>query len=323
MKEDAQLNEMIFSRWNVLNNVSPGNLFLRKGRFRAELSPFGRFNGRWDFRGCHFSSGDFRFIQNSKLTDVDFSESDFSHVRVGHCVLNNVLFENAKFADSNIADSDLFNCVFTSCSIVWSSLGVKTYPSSFIDKITGTSKIVRYQDCVFEKCKLKNTSFSRASFFNCKFLNNQFKRTDFGVSSFDNCLFTGKVEDVTFRGDDDPFDIYLNKSSVLPNPMKVSFENAELLSVEYSFNCDLSKVVMPLTGNYVRINDLGKRLNHALSVISQWSESENKNKLIQKIEMDLQIQTAKKQFWTIINIDELCNIMGNDMAHEYITLLQG
>ena len=272
------------------------------GTFQGNTSPFGQIDERWDFRGFDFRQQ--RFLSKCNFENVDFSFCDFTHCRFEECKLTNTVFEKAVFYSFSE-----HGCVFDHC---------KFFKSSFHHCYLGYDGS-KYVDCVYEKCQFRRTSYMRAEFTKCQFHNNNLNGTEFGSSSLADCVFTGKVKNVWFRGGYiDPSDE--NKfGKAKPNPMTVSFEDAELLEMTYTMECDLSKAVLPQNGRYYKFEHWKERLEHVASIVSTWPESEERKKILFYVEV--YSHHAVSQSWMILNLDEYIKLMGEDAAMKYIELL--
>jgi len=240
--------------------------WLVNGTFQGNSSPFGRIGERWDFRGYDFSQH--RFVKHGYFENVDLALINFTHCRFEKSKFINTLFEKSTFYDFSEHDCVFDHCLFIKSSLRLSGLG------------HGGSK---YMQTLFEKCQFRSISGIRAEFTQCKFLNNDLKGTQFGASSFEDCIFTGKVHDVWFNGGYVVPDGEQTFGKAKPNPMTVSFEDAELSWPVFRKGCDLSKVILPKKGNHYRFDRWQERLEHVASIVSTWTESEARKAVLQEV----------------------------------------
>ncbi|MGL6195144.1 MAG: hypothetical protein ACRC2T_10025 [Thermoguttaceae bacterium] len=143
--------------------------------------------------------------------------------------------------------------------------------------------------------------------------------TEFGSSSFEDCVFTGKVKNVWFRGGYIVPEDEIKFGKPKPNPMTISFEDAELLCPTFSVGCDLSKVILPKKGVYYRFDRWKERLDHVASIVSEWPESEDRKKVLQWV--DACMPHAEDQSWMILNEADYIKRMGEVTAKKYLELL--
>jgi uncharacterized protein YjbI with pentapeptide repeats len=135
-------------------------------------------------------------------------------------------------------DSEVTNCVFVRCSCRDLRLWRTSFKKCFFrgTDLRGSSlgavlegRRNSFEDLIFERANLRDTSFNSAEFTPCIFKDNKLKKIDFRGSIFVDCVFEGKLEEVIFsdRGIDAAKDFS-------PNLMtRVDFSNAELRWVEF------------------------------------------------------------------------------------------
>lgn len=178
-----------------------------------------RFKGvGWDFKTS---------ISNEKFDGFDFSETDFNHP-----VFDRVEFNDCVFVRSILNDARTYGCVFRNCSF----LGVD------LRTITLGARGGIFEKCKFDKCDFRGGMFFRPEFIGCSFSNCKWKGVDFKASYLERCKFSGKLQDVVFRGryTDD-----LTEGARFNSMTGVDFSSAILGEYVAFDDCDLSSAIPP------------------------------------------------------------------------------
>lgn len=295
--KDRWLNEDVYPALREIRRVLENG-----GTLRKEHSPFGIMdNNIVDFRGLDLSK---RQISKIKIENADLSHSILHSSWIEKSIFENVIFDKVDFTE--ISDKgNLFKKVsFFTCKFNRAGLG---YNGSL------------YLDCIFDYSSFERTSFIRVEYNGCKFINCKLKGIDFNASSFENCSFVGKLENVWFRGGygypNDEKEFGKAKKNQMEN---VSFVEATLEGVNFSNECDLSTVKLPQTGSYLIFNDWAKRLEHLKAIITGWPPSQKKEA---EIFVNSYLVHAKTQNWFLINIEEIQQDFGIDVASNIIIAL--
>lgn len=175
-------------------------------------------NTQWEFKSD---------IKNRIFEDVDFTQTDLNHP-----IFTEVVFKNCRFEKTNFEDARVYSCSFVDCTfrkIKWSTATIGAHGGI-------------YRNCTFDQCNFRGASIYNPEFLGCTFLNCRWKGVDLFASYFDSCVFTGKLEDVTFRG----FfknDLYPDAK---PNPMRnVDFSEAVFGQFVSFIGCDLTTAIPP------------------------------------------------------------------------------
>lgn len=292
------------SRWlsnsTALNKIS--QIITKGGELKKELSPFGLLsNGYIDFRGIDLSK---RRFAKMKIQNVDLSYSNFQDTWIEKSVFSNVLLEKTDFSGITDKDNVFNNVFFINCKLNNSGIGYR-----------GT----KYINCTFDNDNFSNAVFIRAEYNNSTFLNCNFKNIDFNASSFESCKFTGNLYGAWFRGGytypSDEKEFGFAKQNKMEN---VSFEEAILKGVNFSNECNLSTIILPKTGNYKLFNNWKCRLEKLKETIQTWPELEKKEG---EIFINSYLVHAKTQEWFLLNIEEIQQDFGIDVARNIIIAL--
>ncbi|NJO92569.1 MAG: hypothetical protein HC831_29080 [Chloroflexia bacterium] len=298
---------LLKNRWfsSVESKNSLKKIFdaLKKGKkVKNEYSPFGKLkNGFSDFRGINFIKRD---INNAIFEDSDLSYCNFDGTWIKDSSFSNVLFERAILTNISELGNTFKNVLFKNCNFKGSFIG---YNGSF------------YENCIFENSNFITTGFIRGKFENCRILNCRLKNVDFYVTSFKNCFFRGLLEDTWFRGEYPyPSDIKEFGKATRNEMKNVSFEEAELIGVNFSNNCDLSTILLPNSGNYKLFDNWKQKLDNLKKDIEKWPEHLKKEA---NIMVDSFLIHANKQNCFILNIDEIENSFGTEISVRALNIL--
>lgn len=281
---------------NILNTAENG------GYIGKRHSPFEALtNDKNDLRGIDLSQ---KLIKNLSVENSDLSFSNFRSSRIENSVFKQIVFEKTDFSEISDVGNLFDNCLFLSCKFKNAGIG-------FDGSI--------YSNCLFKSSSFVNTVFIRSRFSSTKFINCKIDNIDFNASSFENCNFTGKLENVWFRGG---FALASDKKEFgepLENLMKnVSFENSVLVGVNFSNGCDLSTITLPKKGNYQLFKNWLEKLKYLENSIVKWDKSE-------KIEAEIFVRSymvhAKNQNHFLINVEEIRDEFGIELASKIIEAL--
>ena len=194
-----------------------------------------------------------QFIDCSKLAckyiKCDFSNSSFAHDNTIYWLKNKVFVDSlfSKTIFNTIAEhGNVFqNCTFKDVSFKKAVLG---YDSS------------HYTNCCFENVCFG--AFIKPQFKECSFIDCDFNNVDFMASNFENCVFSGKLDNVWFRGNFPSISLRKQFGEAKQNKMlNVSFEKAIMHDVTFSDNCDLSTIILPQHGHYLFFDNWDERLD--------------------------------------------------------------
>lgn len=272
------------------------------GILKNDFTPFGNTENDYpDFRGIDLSE---QRIIKLKIEKADLSHSSFNNSWIEKSTFNNIIFEKVDFAEITDKGNSFKDVSFVNCKFNKAGLG---YEGS------------HYMNCSFENGNFSKTVFIRNIFQGCSFKDCKLKGVDFNASFFEDCKFHGKLEDVWFRGGYAfPSDIK-EFGEAKKNQMKnVSFEEAILKGVNFSNDCDLSKVLTPKTGNYQIFDNWANRLSYLKTKIVDWSAPERKEA---EIFANSYLAHAKTQDWFLLNIEEIQQDFGVDVASNIIITL--
>ena len=194
---------------------------------------------RYDLRGIKFDIK--TNLEHVSLRGIDFTYADFNHMMILHSEVEDVIFD-----ECDATGVSQYNCNFRNCSFI------KTNIQDAGFGIWGGI----YENLVFEKAKLKHSRFYRPIFRQCQFLQCKLDGVDFGSSHLIDVKFTGKLDDVWFRGiDQEEQGLTFRTEEHGLNPMIVDFSEAELWDLALSNHCDLSKVILPKEGGYLLVRN--------------------------------------------------------------------
>lgn len=168
----------------------------------------------------------------TEIKDHLFENTDFTMTDLNHPIFIDVIFKNCMFDKTKFHDARIYGCTFIGCTFNKVKLSTAT-----IGAHGGL-----FQNCEFDQCNFREASIYNPEFINCQFSKCQWRGVDLCASYFDHCKFTGKLEDVTFRGCHKS-DLYPDAK---PNPMRnVDFSDAVFGAFVVFANCDLSTAIPP------------------------------------------------------------------------------
>ncbi|ANF94879.1 pentapeptide repeat-containing protein [Paenibacillus bovis] len=176
----------------------------------------------------------------SEVKDCSLQQINFTRTDLNHPIFTNVIFENCLLDRTVLDDARFYGCDFIDCTF----RKVK-FEASTIGAHGGA-----YRNCIFEQCKFGQASFYNPEFVGCLFEQCRWNGADLNASFFENCRFTGKLDDVRFRGRYES-DLYPNAR---PNPMRnVDFSEAQLGKYVDFTDCDLSSAIPPTGRTFAEI----------------------------------------------------------------------
>ena len=301
-------------RWQELNS----EVYLKRilqcfangGSIAEYLSPFSLYKGRIDFRGLEITS-ELRSVCSKILRcyfkHVDLTASNFRDCWTENCVFEDVVFDEANMQGFRDLGNKYLKCSFIETDCSGAGIG---HQGSWYDK------------CVFKNVKYKRVGFVRPEFNNCIFDNCKLTSTDFNASSFESCTFIGKLQRVCFCNG------YflgkqLNEKFGMPreNQMhNVSFAKAELKMIDFRWDCDLSTIVMPESGEYRRYDNFSKRLKTLRNKLNEFRENDQKQIEV-FIKVYLQTAIDLNQEMYIFNCDEIRKKYGEDSGQKMIEIM--
>lgn len=290
---------LLKSRWN--NATDKGTLLevLTRNINRSvffEKSPFDLIHGYVDFRGVDFNR---QGILNVVFKKIDFSVSTFEASRIEGSFFNEVKFESVDFSNMVDLGNEFRGCTFKSCKFNVAALGYN-----------GT----KFTNCSFNACNFSRAIFIRAEFILCTFNDCKLKGVDFNASSFENCTFSGKVQEVWFRGGYALLSHIREFGVAKENKMKnVSFFDATLVDVTFSNNCNLSSIVLPASGQYFLYNNWLNRLEKLKETIVGWPKEQ---KIEGEIFANSYLVHAKTQDWYVLSEKDVQNAFGIELAQK-------
>lgn len=279
---------------------------LTKGKTIGEdLSPFGLYENRIDFRGLELPVCS--TIKKCRFLHVDMSYSSIESVNAEKCLFEDVIFDSANMQGFRDLGNKYLNCSFIRTDL--SGAGIGHYGSY-------------YNQCVFKNTKFKRTRFIRTEYDNCLFEDCKLKNADFNASSFVSCKFIGKLHGVCFSngyfmGKE------LNKEFGVPrvNRMQnVSFAEAELKEVSFRYNCNLSTIIMPKSGEYRLYDKFRKRMELLQSKINEFEGEDRKQvEIFTKVYLIDAVDLEQEEY--IFNCDELRQYYGNSLGERILHIL--
>lgn len=238
-----------------------------------------------------------QFIDCSKLAQkcskCDFSKSSFARGNAIYWLKDKV------FADSLFART-IFNAiaehgnVFQNCTFK---------DINFRDAVLGYDSS-RYIGCRFENVCFG--TFIKPQFKECSFINCDFYSVDFMASCFENCVFSGKLDNVWFRGNFPTKSLQKEFGYAKPNKMlNVSFEKATMHDITFSDNCDLSTIVLPTHGHYLFFDNWDEQLNAILAEGNAIPTTTTSNDVASFIEI-YKVHSANQRYY-LLNVEDLLN----------------
>lgn len=173
-----------------------------------------------------------------------FLHCDFSTSRARGAWVEGCLFEDSVFAKTDLRElkehaNEFRRCRFQECDFSGAGLGFFTS---------------RYDECTFERCRFRDTSFGNAVFRDCKFLGPRLKDIDFNASGFWRTKFDGLLEDIWFRGTYAFANDRRAHTPIETGLHQVDFQDARLAWITVSDGCELEELILPRDGSAVIID---------------------------------------------------------------------
>ena len=290
------VDSAVYARQRIIELIASGR------SLNASHSPFDRTeDGRTDFRGI-----DLRNLEiNGILTEnADFSFSKFNSSWIKGSRFKGVKFENCDFSEISDFENEYTDVEFSKSKFHRAALGYK-----------GSS----FTQCRFDYTAFSQAVFIRGEFDHCIFSNCKLKGCDFNASSFESCKFIGKLDSVWFRGGFALGSDELHFGKPKKNRMKnVSFEDAELVGVTFSNNCDLSTIKLPEQGIYHLFDHWNERLHWVRSSIDKWPKDQR-----DKVDLFVYVHSvhSKTQDWYLLNEEEIQHEYGQTVGKSIIDCL--
>lgn len=205
--------------------------------------------GRLDLRGLNFPialPGTRRFeIKNATLSKVDFSFGTLYETEWMNCSFNDVRFDHAKLDNSRF-----WACKFDTATFS------KTYLNNVLLNGTLGNDSGYFRNVVFDQANMKGTYYTNTLFNGCTFSTCKLRLVDFNGSRFENSTFIGPLEEVFFHGVQLINPKLEPNRKPLPNKMlNVDFTQAELESVSFLDDIDLSHCKFPESPDYLLIRN--------------------------------------------------------------------
>jgi uncharacterized protein YjbI with pentapeptide repeats len=265
------------------------------GKISSDISPFEAVDGRMDLRCFSFGKG--ISFQGCVVKDTDLSGSNFADAWIEACLFENVRFNGAQLKNIKDHDNEFTGCSFSRASFFGAGIGFK-----------GS----KYNHCVFENANFKQAVFIRAEMNHCAFIDCMLKGVDFNATSFEDCRFSGRLEDVWFRGGFPVKSDIKDFGKPRKNRMRhVSFEDASLWGITFSDKLDLSTVLVPKDGKHILCYEWKKRLTKLKKELSDWPLDEKREA---SIFIRSHLVHAQNQDWYILNIDDVKSDYGEQLA---------
>ena len=160
------------------------------------------FDGKLDCRGLSFPEpmlGKFndQFHQDKRafrFKNYDFTNVDFSYSNFNSNWLININIEGCIFIETNLS-----NCNFENCAILKTTFK----GANFSDTVLNSSNRKgngHFNECIFEECNFTSVFLLYPTIEKCSFINSIYDSADFGGSRLKDCIFTGIMHNVWFRG---------------------------------------------------------------------------------------------------------------------------
>ena len=190
---------------------------------------------------------------------IDFSDSRLNSLRFHDSVISNCMFNECSCEDWRIWSTSFKNCSFRDADLRGASLGA----------VDG-GKRNRFEDILFEKTDLRDTSYTSTEFIRCVFRNAKLNKVDFQGSVFTDCVFEGELREVIF------YDRGFNGKDLPPNEMlRVDFSKAHFRYVEFR-RLNLETVEFPESDEHIIIDDFPKVLDGMLSALRPRNDDASK-----------------------------------------------
>lgn len=268
----------------------------KRNRQGDELpAAFGTVDGYRDWRGIPLEK--FAKFTKKEVTRIDLSYGSLAQMWLEHCTFCECQFHHADLLNVRDRGNTFKTCQFYRADLRHARLG-------------GMQS--EYQSCIFDHCKFQGASFEAARFTDCEFNQCKLDGIDFFGSSFRRVSFSGKLTETWFRGQFPTEQDVRKYGPVEKNTMEeVSFRDAELCWIAFTNDCDLSRIEMPATGEYLRLRDWTLVLK-AIDVRAEtWPLEIAKG--AREFCKAYGIH-ADKQSWGLVNLNDIREFWGDDVA---------
>lgn len=217
-------------------------------------------------------------VRRVLLADVDLSHSNIAYTRWYDCRFRNVLFSKAQ----------VHNVRFSTCAFEDVNLEGANLKETGIGGLAG-SRPSNYRRTSFARADLRYTDYGYSLFEDCDFSHAKFAKVDFRGSQFVRCKFAGRMGETWFHGwyalPDPADEEYFARSGIdsktIRNQMlDVDFSAAELWTVQFVDDIDLSRCRFPTDGNHLVVRDRARVLERARTVVgTEWQGQEREEAL--------------------------------------------
>lgn len=265
-------------------------------------SPFGHTEaGLQDWRGIPLSKLD--ALEGLEVCEGDFSSGNLSQLRVSKCAFRGCVFDGSNLQRVIIRSCKFEECRFRRTDLRFAQIG--TSGSSF-------------DRCIFEKVRVTRAGFHNPVFREMKFWGKDWGNVDFGASGFWDCVFSGAIRGVTFRGDYQfPGQREMNGIPEGTGLHDVSFEDAELHWVGFTNGCALDHIILPRSGSsFLCRNDVLIECESWLKL--EFPKLQGIEKFFEIIRVHASLQTER-----LVSEHDIGYFCGPENGHEIYVALKG
>lgn len=277
-EEDVKCDEQHRSRSKIKR-------LFKKGKMDELERLLGRKDGRIDMRGFPFSNANqvidkFSFkvmdivmvnkpsFRRRTLRSFDFTEADLTSTVWEHMVFEDCLFDRTVLWDVNFTGCDFIDSRFKDCEIEHTFLGG-----------SDRRNLGSFVNTTFSGGVIRNSHFNFPRIENCVF-DCDIEHVDFFGSQFIDCRFTGRLEDVSFRGKTRPRSTSksLSKIELPENRMiNIDFTEAWFDGVNLTHGLDISRISLPRRNRLIFIKNGPEVMAKALQIVEErWSGEERR-----------------------------------------------
>jgi uncharacterized protein YjbI with pentapeptide repeats len=204
-------------------------------------------------------------------------------------VLRDARYEGADFARQSPESFEAISCTFIRCDFRYWTVRDMCFASG--------PKPSLYQDCTFDGSRLSVTSVGVARFERCSFRDVDIRGLLGPAAEYIECVFTGVLRSAVFTGRI-VTDIYAGVGRQLNEFRGNDFSGASLRDVSFIGGIDLAQQRLPQGNHYMRIPDAARRLAAARSIVSQWTDANERRAILIMLDaLKVDVDTGQQELF--------------------------
>jgi pentapeptide repeat protein len=152
-----------------------------------------------------------------------------------------------------------------------------------IEGFLGVRRQTTFEDCRFEKTRLREAQPNQSRFVRCEFADADLWGWSTVAAEFVECRFSGKLQRCKFWGA--PWGEWLEPGNLRPvrmtNEFRANdFSQAELEDVGFVGGIDLDQQRLPTGPQYVRLDHSQERIARVRSIVARWEAGADRNEAL-------------------------------------------